>query len=375
TGMTRRLHLLALFLIGLFINLSPAAAQTDSGTPPMAFEARWSPDGLSLAVGSTDGLWLFDTTTFMPVQFLDDQTIYTAAFDPAQLRLAVGLSDVSQIAVIDRVLGETVFSTLTPFGPTDTFDVMYDLVYSPDGRLLAAANTDFIYLIDTETSAVIETLYTPDDRIDDYPAWITSLRFTPDATALYAADLTGRLLIYRLGERITTETYRLLGDGDRIEHLEILPDGSVLLRSLAILGIYRPGDPDLDATIESRDPEAGLPFPTIADGVRVLISDMDAPDQQVYGFALSPDSRLIALGQRTSWMLYDLQQQRALATYPVKFGPVIFEERVYSLAFSPDGARLAILSTDGQLQIVAVETGEVLAQPFTFSYGVNQRWG
>jgi hypothetical protein len=34
-----------------------------------------------------------------------------------------------------------------------------------------------------------------------------------------------------------------------------------------------------------------------------------------------------------------------------------------------------MLGTDGQLLIVAVATGEVLARPFTFTYGVNPRWG
>lgn len=374
--MKPRLYLFALFLIGLFTHSFPAAAQIDDRNPPLAYELRWSPDGQFLAVGSTDGLWLFDTETFTPVQLLNDRTIYTTAFDPLRPHLAIGLNDVSQIEAFDRVQRETAFLTLTPFGPTDTFDVMYDLVYSPDGRLLAAANTNLIYLIDAATGAVIETLYIEEALFDDFLDWITSLRFSADSTMLYAADLSGRLHVYELGERIRTRIYHLLlRDFDWIEQLEILPDGAVLLRSLNVLGIYQPGDPDLDATIESRDPEAGLPPPTIADGVRVLFDRTVDPDQAVYGIALSPDGSLLALGQRTSWTLYDLQQGRALATYPVKFGPVTFEERVYSLAFSPDGARLAMLGTDGQLQIVAVATGEVLAQPFTFTGGVNPRWG
>ncbi|MGQ9909222.1 MAG: WD40 repeat domain-containing protein [Candidatus Flexifilum sp.] len=370
--MKLRFPLSVLSLIGLFVLWFPAAAQIADPTPPRAFELRWSPDGQFLAVGSTDGLWLFDTKTFTPVQLLEGQWIYTAAFDPLRPRLAVGLDGTSQVEAFDWVRGEPAFLALTPFGPNDTFDVMYDLIYSPDGRLLAATNGDLIYLIDAETGAVIETLYLEESLFNDYVDWISTLRFTADSTALYAADLSGRLLIYELGERIRDYVYCPLRDGDQIEHLEILPDGAVLLRSLNVVGIYQPGAPDPDA---SCDLEAGQPPSTIADGMRVLADETVDPDQAVYGIALSPDGSLIALGQRASWTLYDRQRERALATYPVKFGPVIYEERVYSLAFSPDGARLAMLGTDGQLLIVAVATGEVLARPFTFNYGVNPRWG
>jgi WD40 repeat protein len=365
--MKLRFPLHVLSLIGLFVLWFPAAAQIADPPPPEAFELRWSPDGQFLAVGSTDGLWLFDTETFTPVQLLEGRSIYTVAFDPLRPRLAVGLNGTSQIGAFDRVRGEPAFLALTPFGPNDTFDVMYDLVYSPDGRLLAATNRDLIYLINAETGAVIETLYLEESLFNDYPDWITTLRFTADSTALYAADLSGRLLIYELGERIRGYVYCPLGDGDRIEHLEILPDGAVLLRSLNVVGIYKPGAPDLEASCDHQS--------TIADGVHVIADETIDPDQAVYGIALSPDGNLIALGQSTSWTLYDRQRERALATYPVEFGPVIFEERVYSLAFSPDGARLAMLGTDGQLLIVAVATGEVLARPFTFTYGVNPRWG
>lgn len=372
--MKRRWHTFRLpfvmALFGLFLlGLAPAAAQDEA--IPLAFETRWSPDGRWLAVGTGAGLWLFETENFASLILFEEDSVYTAAFDPVRPQMAVPLPDKNQVAIVSLETGDTLFAVELPNGPDETFAVMYDLVYSPDGRLLAAANTSLIYLIDAETGTVQRTLQQPiDDPTYGYSQWVTSLRFTADSNTVYATDWTGRLLAYHLGERLSTESDQLLRDYG-FEHLEILPEGAgLMLRAFGALMTYAPG---AESLVSALDPSVSLPIPLDLDNL-TQVGGRDAdPEQAVHGFALSTDASQIALGHSTSWTLFDRVAGRPITT--VTLDDAVPGDRVYSLTFSPDGTRLATLSSTGHLLIWDVASGSVSASPFRFRGGVNPRWG
>lgn len=366
-----RLHLpfiMTLFVLFL-LGVAPAAAQGEA--IPLAFETRWSPDGRWLSVGSGAGLWLFETETFTSLILYGDERVYTAAFDPVRPQMAIPLPDKNQVAIVSLETGDTLFAVDLPNGPEESFAVMYDLVYSPDGRLLAASNTSLIYVIDAETGAVQRTLYQPlDNPTYGYSQWITALRFSSNSNTVFATDWAGRLLTYHLGETLSTESDRLVSDYG-FEQIEPLPEGEgFLLRAFGALMTYVPGTESL---VSALDPAVSLPAPIDLDSLMQVAGEGADPEQVVHGFDLAADASQIALGHSTSWTLFDRLAGRPTAT--VTIDDAVPDDRVYSLAFSPDGTRLATLSSTGHLLIWDVASGSVITSPFRFRGGVNPRWG
>ncbi|MCS7070214.1 MAG: hypothetical protein NZM00_01825, partial [Anaerolinea sp.] len=271
-----------------------------------------------------------------------------------------------------------VFSVELALPPGESFPSLYGIDYSPDGRLLAASNAGQIALIDAETGTVLDELHIPPDPEYGSSSGIWSLRFRADSRALYAVDWSGRLLIHQFEaglDRPQTETYQLLSDYAAFYHVDVLPDGSALLGTFDTLAIYQPGASTLDVLLEVYPPEFGLTIPTLSDNLSAIAGSLDDPALAVYGFALTPDASLIALGRTSAWTLYDRERGREVITHALEFGSVPSTEQVYALAFSPDGLRLALMGTDGGLRIVSVETGEVLTQPYQFNSGIDPRWG
>lgn len=149
----------------------------------------WSPDGLSLAYGTNEGVMFMDakgnmSTLVLPMPAGIENTIYPISdleYSPDGTRLAAaGISvpiwDSSSRELIKSLQQEPVFT--------------WALSWSPDGRTLATANNDWTVSLWNSTSGeLLETLR-------GYKDIVWGLDWSPDGTRLASVDRSGQLLIW-----------------------------------------------------------------------------------------------------------------------------------------------------------------------------------
>lgn len=349
--MMRRVSLQFIVFVMLAL-LLPASVLAQEADSVSAFEVRWSPDGRWIGVGSTGGVWIFDAEDFdaEPLHYAEDQAVYAVAFDPLRPYAAFAAQDDTQVQVIEIETGAEVFSAATPMGEGEFSSVFYDLGYSDDGQYLSAVNTSWLYVIDAETGERARAASYADPDFVDMRDWLTALDYNDSIDTVLVSDWHGRLLAFEVANRERPEIYQL-GIEYGLYRFEILPEtDQVLLHGSNALHTY-------DLTTEALD----------------MLTD---PAVLVYGFDLSSDAELVAVGSETVWLLYDLAENSVAAEFESEFDPAMeTTPRIYSLAFSPDGDRVVTLQTDGQLKVWDATTGEVLAVLSDFMRGGSQRWG
>ncbi|MCC6804778.1 MAG: WD40 repeat domain-containing protein [Anaerolineae bacterium] len=322
-----------------------------------AFEMRWSPDGRWIGVGSADGVWIFDAEQVdaEPYHYAEGALVYVVAFDPVRPYAAFAPGDGEQVRVIEIETGAEVFAADASIGYDEFSSVFYDLGYSDDGQYLSVLNTSMVYALDAATGEMV-LIFPNTASVPSYAGsgWMTSLDYGSGSETLLVSDWSAHLFVYDIASRKNTMIHSLDindGEGYRLERFEIIPEtDSILLLGWGALYTY-------DLAANTMTPLA------------------DLGDLHVDGFDLSPDGAQVAVGAGTSWYLYDLVDDRQVGVFESDFSDTTISERIYSLAFSPDGDRVATLQTDGQLKIWDIATGEIIAQLGAFSGGVSQKWG
>ena len=135
-----------LILLTLFSPNTFAQDYTQLGLPEGAkarlgkgtiFEIVYSPDGTRLAVASSSGIWLYDTTTHQEVVLLTGHTspVTSITFSPDGRTLSSGSRDMT----IRLCAGVTGAHQHTLTGHTSW---VYSVAFSPDGRTLASGSGD-----------------------------------------------------------------------------------------------------------------------------------------------------------------------------------------------------------------------------------------
>lgn len=320
--------------------------------PVAAYELNWSPDGRWIGVGSSAGAWLFDPDDLLapPRRYFTGSAIYSVAFDPVRAHFAVAPNEEDQALVVEIESGAVLYHIQAP--PVDSsFSVFYDIAYDPSGALLAVTNGAAIYVVDAETRT---PLYTLTDLISPdyaYSNWITSIAFSPMGDrSLYASDWNGRLIRFNLGENAKRVDALVINDNG-VEEIYARPGSAdILLRPFGRLAYY------------SAEAETWR---------ELTVADLD----WLNGLAISPDGALAAFGVESQWGLYDIDSESVVALYDTIFADAELIPRVYSLAFNPDGTRLATLQTDGVLTIWDTQTGTAVMSHGAFTNDLSQRWG
>jgi hypothetical protein len=201
------------------------------------------------------------------------------------------------------------------------------VVFSPDGRLLAVASSLGIYLYDAETLAEI--------RFIETDAWVLSVAFSPDGRLLASGsgDQTVKLWDVETGQEVRT----LSGHTDNVLSVAFSPDGRLLASGSD------------DQTMKLWDVETGQEVRTLS-----------GHTGRVWSVAFSPDGRLLASGSDDQtvklWDVATGQEVRTLSGHT---------SGVVSVAFSPDGRLLASGSWDGTVKLwdVGVATKDFSSPP------------
>ena len=275
-------------------------------------EIQYSPDGTRLAVASSIGIWLYDTTT-----------------------LQVENSRNGEVALLTGHTGWVL-----------------SVAFSPDGNTLASGSHDnTVRLWDARTGTLRHTL-------TGHTESVLSVAFSPDGNTLASGSHDN---IVRLWDAVTGEHKRTLtGHTDKVTSVSFSPDGNKIASG------------GWDETVRLWDARTGTLIRTLAR--KSVPSVQDAPTlgrrshgayykDFVYSVAFSPDGNSIASGSRDGTVrLWDAGTGDLIHTltgHTSEVHSISFSE-AYSVAFSPDGNTLASGSADETVQLWDARTGKLI---------------
>jgi WD40 repeat protein len=293
----------------------------------------FSPDGKRLAsasgvLGLPGELKVWDTQTAQEILTLRGHTegITGVAFSPDGKRLASASGEPivnrpGEVKVWDAHTGQAALSLRGAFG---------SVAFSPDGQHLASASVMTVKVWEAQTGKITLTL-------PGHTAIVTSVVFSPDGQRLASAseDKTVKVWDAKTGK----ELLGLRGHSNQVTSVAFSPDGQRLASASA------------DQTVKVWDAHTGQEILTLRGGkIKVIYS----PDGQRLASASAGgrDKQGEALpGEVKVWDAQTGQEVHTLRGHT---------NYVNSVAFSPDGQRLATASADKTLKIWDAQTGQDL---------------
>lgn len=295
----------------------------------------YSPDGSTLAVATTIGIWLYDTNTYKPLSLLTGHTdsVRTVKYSADGKTLASGSSD-NTIRLWDPHSGQNV--RVLKGHQT----AIRDIAFSRDGLTLASigSNDKSVRLWNVKTGklkAILKGCSTD----------ILSLAFSPDGETIAAGEINGTVTL------LSTKTKKLITTlvGHRLAPSDITEPGSVL--SLAF-------SPDGETLASgSRDTTIRL-WNTKTAHHKVTLTGHNG---RVTTIVFSSDGNIIASGASyTHWSsdstirLWDATTGRHRSTIQTL-------TLTYKLAFSPDNETLVSISGGKDIHIWNTKTGKLKA--------------
>ncbi len=286
-------------------------------------DIEYSPDGTRLAVATSIGVWLYDTSTDTELNLLSNAPDYVQAiaFSPdGRILASSGYSQNRVIRLWDTDTGEL-------RGTLDGYEDIMALTFSPDGTILASSGEwpDYrIRLWDVATRHLRDTHF--DNTGSPY-----ALSFSPDGKFLVSGgrDNTVRLWDVQTGELKN----RFKGHRDDVNAVIFSPDGEMLASGSD------------DGAIRLWDVDTGETF-------AVLKGDAKFPEG-INAIAFSPDGRTLACATTDQVWLWDIDTKQ--------IGRILEGHtwEVTKVAFSPDGSTIASIGWDWTLRLWDAATGEL----------------
>jgi WD40 repeat protein/transcriptional regulator with XRE-family HTH domain len=319
---------------------------------------------------SVEALHRSIVTSPIRMTLLDHQTrVLSADYSPDGTQLAT-IGDNGTVILWNANTGEELLRLPGSTQPNDLV-TSQRVAYSPDGKLLAACDSNKINIYDPATGSLIQTL-------DGHKSDVTALAFSRDGIYLASGGADGSLFIWNIqsGNIVT----RLAGHTDGVEGLVFSPDGKWLITSSD------------DYTMKFWDAATGELLRDFTELTGLVDSATFSPDGSKFAFTdgaihvwklssstsegkttityeeilnlpggvsitFSPDGTKLA----TIWgtaasgngiVLWDANSGRELLTMTGHTGWIM------GLAFSPDGKRLASTSLDGTVRIWGIGPGQ-----------------
>jgi RNA polymerase sigma factor (sigma-70 family) len=327
----------------------------------------FSPDGKTLASVATDGtirLWDVatgkETSKLAPLQGDLDPLV---RFSPDGKMLVskdggnVRLWDVATGKEL-RKLQEAGGNPQGGIGGKPGGSAPVDVAFSPDGKSVAVGNVGSINLFETGTGKRTQEIVLPTEKIvfpigaQTIALTVSAVAFSPDGKTLAAAVDTGKMTYESRGIHLyECNTGKKTGElmpSNRLQmifSLAFSPDG----KTLASAG--------RGATIQFWDPAKG----------KEIVRGGEGNEMWVEAVAFSPDGKTVASAGRdntiTLWEAGTGKFIRRIAGAAPRARPgALFNEKVWSLAFSPDGKTLAAGSGDTSIYLWDPATGQQISR-------------
>ena len=253
-------------------------------------------------------------------------------------------------------------SDLTCYGHTDH---VLDVAYSPDGANFASAGDETIRLWDATSGSEVMKLVGPKTKV-------TRISFSPDRARLAGGYEDNAIRIWDpKTEKVISE---LTGHTGKITDLTFSPRGELLASSdyEAVVKIWDMRTNKETATLKGHNftvtaiafsPDGKL-LATVAreiklwdvgTGQEVASLPVEHSNGIGYGIAFSPDGARLALANPLSIEIWDVLSREKLSKI------IGHSDVINRVRFSPDGARLATSSRDGTIKLWESKSGQELA--------------
>jgi WD40 repeat protein len=183
-----------------------------------------APDNTTLAVASSEGIYLYDTQTFTELGFINTGTWVTrVAFAPDGKTLASGSRYPNNAVLLWRVSDGTLLHTLEGH----TYSIT-SLAFTPDGKILASGSSDdTVRLWNVKNGDLLTTIESGHSSCIDTVCGITNVAFAPDGQILASAMVSrGKVKLWQTNSG--TLLYELEGSEDD-GNVVFLPDGETMI--------------------------------------------------------------------------------------------------------------------------------------------------
>ena len=281
-------------------------------------DIQYSPDGKFLAVAGGIGIWLYDVTIHQEASLItaDTSPVWQLAFSPDGRILASGNAD-GNITLYDRITG----TEKTLIGRNTEY--ITSLAFSPDGKILASSNREgTIRLWDAITGEAKSTLMNEAGH---------NLSFTPDGDTLVIVSSGDKISLWNSDTGEHKKTFAMHPDCAAIG-TAFSPDG----KTVAVGSV--------NGTVYLYDINTGE--------LKMILSEHK---DHVINLAFSPDGKILATtsyGDETIclWDVHTGAHRIIRTEHPRNVGSG-------GLTFSPDGKTLASGSRDGTIRFWDAHTG------------------
>jgi len=298
----------------------------------------FSPDGQTLISGLENGLvnvWNVSTKTLLRTVSQKQQRVESVAFAPDGQSIASGGFGFAgmMLVVWDSHSGALRHNFAD--------DIIYDLDYSSDGAMLAAASAnDRVVVWDAGSGSLLHT-FTDDSGVH-------TVAFAPDGQNLASGNINGVVKMWNVESGKLQQQFN---QGISVNSVAFAPDGKSLASG------------SLNGEIIVWDIGSGRERRILKDDIPFLPS--------IESVAFSPNGKILAAGSIVDEVtLWDADTGDKLCTLTGH------TDNVLSLAFSPDGKTLASGSSDGSIVLWNIDcaTQSPSSQAsqfrrFEFSYG------